>query len=89
MKRQADAISELADDTNEECPARLARAEAVLQQRTGRIRIVLEQCMDSRNHQAVLRTAEALGIQYIYTVLPPTGSVKDHQTKNKGNEFVI
>ena len=71
----------------DQCPARLSRAEAVLQKRTGRIRLVLEQCLDSRNHQAVLRTAEALGVQYIYTILPASGSMKSHQTNQKSKKF--
>ena len=49
-------------------PPRLLRAEAVLAHRTSRIRLVLEQMWDSLNHQAVLRTAEALGVQHIYAV---------------------
>ena len=60
----------------EEAPSRLRRVESVLSKRTQRIRLVLEQCIDSHNHQAVLRTAEALGIQHVWVVDPSAGSFK-------------
>jgi len=53
-----------------EAPARLRRAEAILQQRTGRFALVLERVSDSFNQSAVLRSAEAFGIQHIFIVEP-------------------
>src|SRR5690606_3717239 len=53
-----------------EPPRRIRKAEAVLAKRTSKISIVLERCYDSHNHQAVIRTAESLGIQNLWTVLP-------------------
>ncbi|OQR99912.1 RNA methyltransferase, TrmH superfamily protein [Achlya hypogyna] len=57
---------------------RLKRAETVLQSRTHGLLLVLEQCVDSHNHQAVIRTAEALGIQTIYVI-----DANDQQVKNR------
>ncbi|GLE00174.1 hypothetical protein PINS_up020129 [Pythium insidiosum] len=36
--------------------------------------------MDSHNHQAVLRTAEALGVQHVWLVLPNERQVKKHKS---------
>lgn len=49
-------------------PRRLRRAEAVLARRTGRLLLVLERCVDEHNRQAVLRTAEAFGVQKVALV---------------------
>lgn len=66
-----------------EAPVRLRRAETVLQHRTSRIVLVLEQCMDSHNHQAVLRTAEALGIQHVWLITANDQQLKTHSDKSK------
>ncbi|KAA3607169.1 MAG: TrmH family RNA methyltransferase [Planctomycetota bacterium] len=57
----------------EQAPRRLRRAEAVLSRRSERILLVLERCVDSLNHVAVLRTAELFGIQDVWTVAPEPG----------------
>lgn len=49
-------------------PSRVRRAEAILSHRTERVIVVLEQMVDSMNHQAVLRTCEALGVQHIWCI---------------------
>lgn len=54
-----------------EAPRRLRRAEAVLARRTGRLLVVLERCADEHNRQAVLRTAEAFGVQKVALVEAP------------------
>jgi tRNA G18 (ribose-2'-O)-methylase SpoU len=64
-----------------EAPERLRRAETVLRHRTGRIVLVLEQCMDSHNHQAVLRTAEALGVQHVWLIAANDRQLKTHPDK--------
>jgi len=55
----------------EPAPRRLRRAEAVLRQRTGRILLVAERCSDIHNHMALLRTAEAFGVQNVWLVEQP------------------
>ncbi|KAG2851908.1 hypothetical protein PC114_g28836, partial [Phytophthora cactorum] len=73
--------------TTDAAPERLRRAETVLQHRTSRIVLVLEQCMDSHNHQAVLRTAEALGIQHVWLIAANDQQLKTHPDKrNKRNK---
>ena len=76
-------LGSVADDWSAEHsarpPPRVLRAEAVLAHRTSRIRLVLEQMVDSLNHQAVLRTAEALGIQHVYAV--DDGTRKEYTIK--------
>ncbi len=49
----------------------LRKAEAVLQWRTTRLVLVVERCTNDHNYSAILRTAEALGIQIVYMVDPP------------------
>ncbi len=53
-----------------EIPRRLIRAEQVLAARTRRVSIVLEGSQDPHNVHAVLRTAEALGVQDVHLVAP-------------------
>lgn len=66
-----------------EPPRRLRRAEAVLARRTQRILLVLERCWDSHNHQAALRTADAFGVQHVWTVEPELSArrLSNHVTK--------
>ncbi|DAZ92557.1 TPA: hypothetical protein N0F65_012787, partial [Lagenidium giganteum] len=64
-------------------PERLRRAETVLAHRTSRLLLVLEQCMDSHNHQAVLRTAEALGVQNVWLINANERQVKKHKSGTK------
>lgn len=52
----------------EQAPRRLRRAEAVLQQRTGRFLLVLERHTDLHNQMAVMRTAEAMGLVHVWMV---------------------
>ena len=53
---------------NKAAPRRLKRAEAVLARRTSRFLVILDRCTDYHNADAVLRTAEALGIQNVWMV---------------------
>jgi tRNA(Leu) C34 or U34 (ribose-2'-O)-methylase TrmL len=53
-----------------EAPFRLRRAEAVLQQRTSRLVLVIERPWNDDNVQAILRTAESFGVQHVWTVRP-------------------
>eukprot|EP01084_Bolivina_argentea_P194692 334091_1 len=49
---------------------RLNRCEMVLQHRTDRVILVLDQCYDIRNQSAMLRSAELFGIQNVWIVRP-------------------
>lgn len=52
-------------------PDRLVRkAETAVLGRTSRILCVVERCTDEHNYSAVLRTAEALGVQHVWLVDP-------------------
>lgn len=64
----------------------LRRAETVLRRRCTRIVAVLERCSESRNHEAVLRTCECLGVQHVWIVEPsekkkPNGRNPDSKQK--------
>lgn len=48
----------------------IRKAETVIRQRTSRIIIVIERCTDDHNYTAIIRTAEALGIQHIWLIDP-------------------
>lgn len=52
----------------------LRKAETVIQGRTSRVLIVVERCTNDHNYSAILRTAEALGIQHVWVIAPPTAS---------------
>jgi hypothetical protein len=61
----------------------LRKAEAVIQWRTTRLVLVIERCTNDHNYSAILRTAEALGIQLIYMIDPP--AIRDDEDhSNKG-----
>ena len=52
-------------------PDRLLRkAETAIHGRTSRVVCVIERCTDEHNYSAVIRTAEALGVQHIWLVDP-------------------
>lgn len=51
-------------------PRRLVRAEKVLAARSRRVCVVLEGSQDPHNVHAVMRTAEALGVQDLHLVAP-------------------
>jgi tRNA G18 (ribose-2'-O)-methylase SpoU len=53
----------------------IRKAEAVIQGRTDAIIIVVERCTNDHNYSAILRTAEALGIQTVYIIDPPAPTV--------------
>ncbi|CAB9513345.1 SpoU rRNA Methylase family [Seminavis robusta] len=49
----------------------IRKAEAVIQWRTARITVVVERCTNDFNYSAILRTAEALGVQHVWIIDPP------------------
>jgi hypothetical protein len=69
----------------------LRKAETVIRGRTSRIIIVIERCTDDHNYTAIIRTAEALGIQHIWLVDPvisatdsPGGSLAPRRSQFMG-----
>ena len=50
-------------------PSTLLRLERVLDQRTRRLTVVLEDLSDSRNSGAIIRTCECLGLQEVHVVI--------------------
>ena len=58
-------------DTPELDQRMIRKAESVIRWRTSRITVVVERCTDDHNYSAILRTAEALGIQNIWLIDPP------------------
>lgn len=72
-------------------PQRVVVAETVLSRRTTRISLVLDRCYDIHNIQAVLRTAECLGVQNVWIVEPveTRGEMKATNPSTKGNHFFL
>ena len=67
-------------------PRRLQRAEAVLARRTDRIVLVLEQAWNDENVQATLRTAEAFGVQHVWSVQHPHMRRRAQRSVTRGSE---
>jgi hypothetical protein len=61
----------------------LRKAETAIQGRTSRILAVIERCTDEHNYSAVIRTAEALGVQHIWLIDP---AAKDAANKGGTND---
>ena len=59
----------------------IRKAEAVIQQRTSSITVVVERCTNDHNYSAILRTAEALGIQNVFIIDPPLEEQEDDDQK--------
>lgn len=55
----------------------IRKAEAVIQGRTSSVTLVVERCTNDHNYSAILRTAEALGIQNVWIVDPPAWTELD------------
>jgi tRNA G18 (ribose-2'-O)-methylase SpoU len=68
---------------------RVRKVEAVVRRRTSRVVLVLERTTYAHNYSAVMRTAEALGVQNVWVINPPQNDdpyingVKGHQKKHK------
>jgi tRNA G18 (ribose-2'-O)-methylase SpoU len=63
----------------------IRKAEAVIQGRTSSVTLVVERCTNDHNYSAILRTAEALGIQNVWIVDPPAWTELDGDG-NDGND---
>ena len=71
----------------------IRKAETVILGRTSRILLVVERCINDHNYSAIIRTAEALGIQHIWLVDPPDAATAEgasssspHQPSNDSND---
>jgi tRNA(Leu) C34 or U34 (ribose-2'-O)-methylase TrmL len=49
----------------------LRKCETVLRRRTSRLLLMVERSNQSHNYTAIIRTAEAMGIQHLWVVAPP------------------
>lgn len=66
-------------------PLRLRRAEAILRRRTSRLVLVMERPWNDDNVQAVLRTAEAFGVQHVWTIRHPGKKARLAKSVTKGS----
>ena len=73
----------------EEAPRRLRRAEAILKNRTSRLVLVCEHCFDKHNIAAILRTAEAFGVQHVYLIQKERSNNTQESTVSLGAEYWI
>lgn len=65
----------------------LRKAECAIRNRTSRLIIVIERCTNDHNYSAILRTAEALGVQYVYIISPQSmQSTLDEEEDGDGSE---
>ncbi len=53
----------------------LRKAEAVIARRTSRFIVVIERCTADHNYSAIMRTAEAMGVQNVWVIQPPKPQV--------------
>lgn len=67
-------------EDKKEGPRRLRKAERVLAGRTSRLILVIERSYDEINQVAILRTAEAMGVQHVWIVLP---AIKKPEHRNE------
>ena len=67
----------------------LRRVETVLRRRTARVVLVLERLCDGHNYAAVLRTAEAQGIQHVWLIAPPQGEARYESAKMQKRRSVV
>jgi tRNA G18 (ribose-2'-O)-methylase SpoU len=63
----------------------IRKAEAVIQGRTSSVTLVVERCTNDHNYSAILRTAEALGIQNVWIVDPPAWTELDGDGNNNAD----
>ena len=75
----------------------LRKAEAAIRGRTSRLVIVVERCTNDYNYSAILRSAEALGIQHVYIIAPQSMTQTlqredindDDAEKGGGNQYLV
>lgn len=63
----------------------LRKAETILRHRTSRLIVVVERSTDSHNYSAIIRTCEALGVQNMWCIAPPSFDPTDMQKNSNLN----
>lgn len=67
----------------------IRKAEGAIRKRTSRLIIVVERCTNDHNYSAILRTAEALGVQHIWIISPQcinsTLEINNNQGSNEAD----
>ena len=66
------AVAETCFDSVDLDQRMIRKAEGAIRKRTSRLIIVVERCTNDHNYSAILRTAEALGVQNIWIISPQT-----------------
>ena len=69
----------------------LRKAETVLRHRTSQIMLVIERSVDTHNYSAIIRTAEAMGIQHLWVINPPSldgTNEKDEKRRKRKDVWV-
>jgi hypothetical protein len=75
------------DDESLAPPRRLLRCECILSKRTSRFLLVVETVQDANNYQAILRTADAFGVQHVWIV--ESGVKRKHEEKQTNDDHAI
>ena len=66
----------------------IRKAEGAILKRTSRITIVVERCTNDHNYSAILRTAEALGVQNVWIISPPIVNSEGEEHISKTGQYV-
>jgi tRNA G18 (ribose-2'-O)-methylase SpoU len=64
----------------------IRKAEGAILKRTSRITIVVERCTNDHNYSAILRTAEALGVQQVWIISPPPTLDEDYNDNDNDDD---
>eukprot|EP00658_Telonema_sp_P-2_P071526 TRINITY_DN60776_c0_g1_i2.p1 TRINITY_DN60776_c0_g1~~TRINITY_DN60776_c0_g1_i2.p1 ORF type:complete len:263 (+),score=62.51 TRINITY_DN60776_c0_g1_i2:174-962(+) len=75
-------LTATAKHAKQSVPERIRRVESVLRQRTSRVLLVLEASIDEHNQQAVVRTAEAFGVQHVWILRASEKEMKKREMEN-------
>jgi len=90
-RRSPPSSTAQSDSAVVEVPDRIRRAETVLRHRSSQVLLVLEASIDENNHQAVLRTAEAFGVQHVWILRATEKEMKkrEHENARKLNKAAV
>lgn len=77
FKELAQLDTEIAENVSDQ------QIERVLNERSGNFLLILDGIANMSNRAAILRTAEALGIQHVWIILPPSIKMQSKGVQNK------